>query len=103
MPTDPIRVALLVVDALEALGVPYAIGGSLASSVHGVARATQDVDIVADLQPAHVGPLVRTLRDRFYIDEGAVREAVRRRASRNLIHLEEAYKVDLFVPAACSR
>ena len=33
---EPIAVTLLVIDALEALGVPYFIGGSLASAVHGV-------------------------------------------------------------------
>ncbi len=31
-------------DALETLGVPYVIGGSLASAVHGVVRATMDAD-----------------------------------------------------------
>jgi len=44
---EPIRVTLLVVDALEKLGIEYVIGGSLASALHGVARATMDTDIVA--------------------------------------------------------
>jgi hypothetical protein len=38
-----------VADAFEFLGVPYYIGGSVASSLHGVARATLDVDLVAML------------------------------------------------------
>jgi len=53
MLTEPVAVTLLVVEALEALGVPYLIGGSLASAVHGVARATVDADLVADLRPEH--------------------------------------------------
>ena len=48
MLTEPIAVTLLVVDTLEDLGVPYFIGGSLATAVHGVARATMNVDIVFD-------------------------------------------------------
>ena len=39
---EPVAVTLLVIEALEGLGVPYLIGGSLASAVHGVARATVD-------------------------------------------------------------
>jgi hypothetical protein len=35
MLTEQIAVTLAVADALEALGVPYAIGGSLASALHG--------------------------------------------------------------------
>jgi hypothetical protein len=34
--------------ALEKLQISHLVGGSLASSVHGVPRATQDVDVVAD-------------------------------------------------------
>ena len=47
--TEQIAVTLVVTDALDALGVPYVIGGSLASALHGVMRATMDVDVVADM------------------------------------------------------
>jgi hypothetical protein len=46
---DPLRVALIVTDILEALGAPYFIGGSLASIFHGLIRTTNDADIVAAL------------------------------------------------------
>ncbi|HEV7488775.1 MAG TPA: hypothetical protein VGQ65_24135 [Thermoanaerobaculia bacterium] len=32
--------------ALDGVGVPYMVTGSLVSSIHGVPRATQDIDIV---------------------------------------------------------
>ena len=63
MPDEPIAVTLLVIDALDALGVPYLIGGSLASAVHGVLRATMDTDLVADLRLEHAEPLARAERD----------------------------------------
>lgn len=98
MLTEPIAITLLVVQVLEDLNVPYAIGGSLASSWHGVSRATFDSDIVAALQPQHVRPFIDRLRDAFYVDEGAIREAIERRRSFNLIHLPTMFKVDVFIP-----
>jgi hypothetical protein len=50
-----------VAKAFENLGVPYFIGGSVASSAYGMPRSTMDVDMVSDLKPAHVQTLVRTL------------------------------------------
>lgn len=47
------KAVLPVIDALEALGVPYHVGGSVASSFVGIARATQDADLIADLRPEH--------------------------------------------------
>jgi hypothetical protein len=98
MPSEPVAVTLLVVEALERLGVPYLIGGSLASAVHGVVRATLDVDLVADLCPEHAARFVQTLGDAFYADLDVIHDAIRRRSSFNLIHLETMFKVDVFIP-----
>jgi hypothetical protein len=98
MPSEPVAVTLLVIEALEALGVPYLIGGSLASAVHGVVRATLDVDLVADLRPEHVARFVQSLGNAFYADLDAIHDAIRRRSSFNLIHLETMFKVDVFIP-----
>ena len=78
-----------VVDALEALGVSHYVGGSLASSAHGVPRATIDADVIADLGPDHVVPLAARLQTRYYLDEGRIRAAVEARRSFNRV-LEEA-------------
>lgn len=97
MLAESISVALLVADALDALGVRYAIGGSLSSAVHGVMRATMDADLVADLRPEHVEPLAQALGNTFYADAGMMRDAIRRHSSFNVIHLETMFKVDVFV------
>jgi hypothetical protein len=97
MPNEPIAVTLLVIDALDALGVPYLIGGSLASAVHGVLRATLDTDLVADLRLEHAEPLARALGGTFYVDAESIREAVLYQRSFNVIHLETMFKVDVFV------
>ena len=97
MLSEPLAVTLQVVRALEAIGVRYLIGGSLASAVHGVARSTIDADLVADLRPEHAAPLVRALGDGFYADVEAIREAILQRRSFNVIHLQTMFKVDVFV------
>jgi hypothetical protein len=86
-----------VVEALEALGVDYYVGGSVASSAHGVPRSSIDADLVAGLEARHVAPFVARLRTYFYLDEGRVRSAVAARRSFNLIHLDTMFKVDVFV------
>lgn len=94
---EQIAVTLLVTDALEALGVPYAIGGSFAGAVHGVMRATMDADLLAGLRRKDVAPLIQALGDLFYADAEMMREAIGRHGSFNLIHLESVFKVDVFV------
>jgi len=78
--------------------MPYYIGGSIASSVYGIARATMHVDIVADMALAQVPSLVGLLRDEYYIDEQMINNAVSGACSFNLIHLETMMKVDVFIP-----
>ncbi len=97
MLAEPLVVTLEVGEVLDGLGVPWVVGGSVASSLHGIPRSTQDVDIVADLDASHVEPLVRSLQDRFYVDHDAVMSAVRTRGSCNLIHLATMTKIDVFV------
>ncbi|HEC35477.1 MAG TPA: hypothetical protein ENI39_02960 [Anaerolineae bacterium] len=97
MLAEQIAVTMMVADALDALDVPYAIGGSFASALHGVMRATMDADLVADLRLEHVEPLALALGDAFYADAEMMRDAVRRHSSFNLIHLDTMFKVDVFV------
>jgi hypothetical protein len=53
MLAEPLAVTLQVSEALDRLGFSYAIGGSLASAIHGVMRATINADLVANLHPRH--------------------------------------------------
>jgi hypothetical protein len=94
---EALAVVMQVIATLEREGVRYVVGGSIASSIYGTPRATQDVDIIADLQEDHVTAFVAALRDDFYLDEPAVRDAVRRRSTFNVIHLNTMFKVDVFV------
>lgn len=93
-PNDPL---LEVLDVLEHLGLRHHLGGSYASSVHGLPRQTRDADLVVEFHEEAVPGFVKSLEDRFYLDEDRIRHAVRRRSSFNLIHLATGFKVDVFV------
>ena len=95
MQGDSIRVTLLVTDAFEKLGVRYAVGGSLSSSLHGVMRSTLNVDIVADMCLEHIQPLVAALSSEFYADDEMMRDAIETHGSFNLIHYGTSFKVEL--------
>jgi len=95
--SDVLRTTLRVVRILDSYGVDYLVGGSLASSLHGIPRATQDVDLVAAITQDEVGGFVEALGSDFYVDEEMIREAIRRGTSFNIIELETMFKVDVFV------
>lgn len=94
---EPLQLTLKVAAILDQLNVPYVVGGSLASSLHGIPRATQDVDIIAALRREHERAFVEAVREGFYVSDEAVSDAIARRASFNIIHLESIFKVDIFV------
>ncbi len=94
---DIIEALNKVIGCFDKLGIVYYIGGSVASSVYGMARATMDVDLVAGVEMSHVDCLVKKLGAEYYIAAEMIKDAIHRRASFNLIHLETMIKVDVFV------
>lgn len=90
------EVALRVAEALERLGVAYFLGGSLASSIQGEPRATNDIDLVVELPPGKVRALAGALGDEFDVDEQALADALRAGRSWNIFYLPLVMKVDLF-------
>jgi hypothetical protein len=97
MLSEPLLVVARLTRALDELAIRYVVGGSLASSLYGIPRATQDVDLVADIGSPHVPALMNALAEEFYIDAGMIRDAIRRRASFNVVHLATMFKADIFI------
>ncbi|HKE14319.1 MAG TPA: hypothetical protein VKB80_05630 [Kofleriaceae bacterium] len=97
MAGDLLSALLDAVQCLEQMGLVYAIGGSVASSVFGEPRASADADMIVELTEARLSELVARLGARFYVSEEAAREAIRRHSSFNVIHEGSAYKLDMFV------
>jgi hypothetical protein len=94
---DPIAIAVDAGRRLDALGVAWVIGGSIASSVHGEPRSTMDVDMVVSLRTRDIKALIAALIGDYYVDSDAARAAVKAAGSFNAVHLASAIKVDFFV------
>lgn len=86
-----------VVDALDALSIRYAIGGSVASSLYGEPRSTHDIDILLQLGAGDVDTLVARLESDYVVFPDAVRSAVVHSSSFQALHKRYFFKVDLFV------
>lgn len=99
MQNEPIEVTLKVTGVLEKLGVLYLIGGSLASTLYGMVRTTQDSDIIAEMRSEHIQPFVTSLHNEFFIDEEMIVDAIQRNSSFNIIHRDSMFKVDVFIPS----
>jgi hypothetical protein len=97
-PAEHIAPIKFVLRILDDLNIRYAIGGSLASSVHGQARYTQDANINVEPFPGKERLFaLRFPSEEYYVDEVMIRDAVTRRASFNILHLFTGFKIDIFV------
>jgi energy-coupling factor transporter ATP-binding protein EcfA2 len=94
---EVVDIALAVGQALERMGVDYALGGSVATSLQGEPRSTNDIDFAVRLEEADVPSFVAQLGPDFDVDEEALVDAIRRQRSANIFHLPSMTKVDLFI------
>lgn len=96
---DPIALARKVISILESLGIAYYIGGSVASSLFGESRYTEDLDLIIELDRIKVNPLLEAfLNASFYISDTAVEDAVSGRCtSFNVLDNATLEKADLFI------
>jgi len=85
-----------LIEALGRSAIPYLIGGSMASGIHGIYRTSLDVDLVADIHPGQIARLIRELGGEFYVDAGMMRDALESGRAFNLIHFASSYKFDIF-------
>jgi len=95
--TEEYLVLKQLTDVLDDLKISYAIGGSIASSVYGKVRFTQDADITVASFADKAEQLYTELKENFYISMDAMYQAISNRSSFNIIHLTSAFKIDLFI------
>jgi hypothetical protein len=93
---DPKQGLERLMACFDALAIPYFIGGSMASSLYGLWRQTNDADLVADIAPDQIEPLARDLEKDFYADEEMMRSALLRGRPFHVIHLPTSFKFDIF-------
>jgi hypothetical protein len=92
-PIDLLAVVKPILSVLASAGIPYYLGGSLASSLQGMQQLAQDIDLIVDLQGKKMSPIVAALKQSYAIDE----QAALHNASVSLIHLDTLMKIDIIV------
>lgn len=87
-----------VITTLEEIGIGYMITGSIVSSLQGEPRSTHDIDCVITLEKPAVDKFVKAFaKSEFYLDHGAIIDAIEHRGSFNLIDTKEGDKVDFWL------
>jgi hypothetical protein len=84
-------------DILESLEITYVISGSVASSIYGKVRFTQDADMTVEPFEDKADKFFTLVGSDFYISSDAMKQALRQRSSFNVVHLESAFKIDVFI------
>ena len=96
---DSIALAGELHSFFESINIPYYVTRGVASSIHGEARSTRDLDLVVQVQVSQINLLVRTLEGaRFYCPHGAVEDLrLGRDRMLNITHTETIANADLYV------
>lgn len=81
--------------ALDAVGIPYMITGSYASSIHGEPRASKDIDVVIEADPELLRRFVKEFpSDQYYAVEEDALEALANRRMFNVIDFKTGWRID---------
>lgn len=82
------RCALRVASAIESVGGTYFVGGSVASSLQGEPRSTNDIDIVVEIPLGRIDALAEALGPDFEVDRAMLRDALLHGRSCNIFYLQ---------------
>lgn len=90
------QATLAVVEALEAVAIPYMLVGSFSSNIYGVSRATKDADFVVQCPGSDIAALARHLGPPFRLDPQIMFETVTG-TTRHIVSVEGlAFRIELF-------
>jgi hypothetical protein len=93
---SPAEAFTRVLEVLDRLEISYLVGGSVASSIHGINRPTMDVEIVADIRAEQADEFASLLQPDFYADADMMRKAITLGRAFNVIHFATSFKIDVF-------
>ncbi len=90
------QATLAVIDALEELGIPYMLTGSLASNLYGIVRSTHDADFVLQIEARQLAELKDALGRDYVLDPQVSFETVTG-TTRHILKLRDGrFTVELF-------
>jgi hypothetical protein len=90
-----------VIQALKSAGISSYIGGSIASSLHGMQQSAKDIDLVLVQQPGHAIPLANVLAalsPSYLVEPEEIQYALSVGHRMPILHLGTLMKLDLILP-----
>lgn len=96
-PDGPLALVVRIAAILDDLDIPYALGGSVASSFFREPRATADVDIAIRLNAESGESFLERVLAEFYVPTESARNAIHTHQSFNLLAESSGFKADFFV------
>jgi hypothetical protein len=96
-PMQPLQDLFDVLRVFTTLSIPYALSGSMASSIYGVWRSTLDADITAEPFAGKESQFAAAFGPDYYLNLPAVHQALRQHSSFNIINTSTGFKADVFI------
>lgn len=90
-----VEALLPFLQALDRFGIPYYVGGSVASSYYGAWRRTQDVDVILAIRSDQIRTLAKLLTQDYHIDADAWIDAFRHGQAFNIFYQQTFTKIDV--------
>jgi hypothetical protein len=94
---DHIEIVQQIIAVLAHLDIPYALGGSWASSLLGKMRFTHAADLTVEPFPGKEAAFCAAFGEDYYVSLPMIQDAIRCQSSFNVIHLPSSFKVDFFI------
>jgi hypothetical protein len=92
----PVEIVAVVLQALNELGVPYMIVGSLSSNLYGEPRMTKDADLVVQLGDRTLSSIMEKIGPGFTIDRQMGFETVTGTTRYHILHTDSEFLIELF-------
>ncbi|MBO0791579.1 MAG: hypothetical protein J2P36_11605 [Ktedonobacteraceae bacterium] len=95
---DLLAILFELADLFERWQVPYALAGSLASSLYGMQRVAMQLDLLVALTSHHLSSLQKQLSPTFSFRSDDLAAAVQAGTSFALFHVASLFKVQIWLP-----
>src|ERR1700722_10573374 len=86
-----------VCSQLDTHGISYMLTGSFAANFYAIPRMTRDIDIVIEIQTRDTDKIIQLFEKDFYVDRISIDEAIEHQSMFNIIHHEQAFKIDFII------
>jgi predicted nucleotidyltransferase len=93
---EPVENVAAVLHALNELGVPYMIVGSLSSNFYGEPRNTHDADLVVQLGDKSLSKLMEIVGPGFTLDRQMGFETITGTTRYHIQHVDSEFLIELF-------